>query len=98
MDELDRHGAFSDPGRNPFGGPMTHVAGHEDARNTGFQVKRIPINIPALRAPGFPLEQVLAGNHITLGVSFHDPGQPFGSGNGARIDQQGAGRHQPPLA
>ena len=92
MHQFHGHGAFADPGGDPFGGAMAHVARHEDARHTGFEVEGIAIRAPAARTPVFLLDQMLPGDDVAEFIALHHPGEPIGAGNRAGIDQQGARR------
>ena len=92
MDEFDRHGALADAGGNTLRGPMPDIAGDEDARNTRLEIERIAIRRPTGRAPAFA-HQMLPGNEVSLRIAFDNPGQPIGSGNGARINEQRIGGH-----
>ena len=80
MHQFHGHGPFADAGGDAFGGPMADIAGHENARHTGFKIKRIAIRRPSRRTP--PLaHQMLAGNQVALRIPLDHPGEPFGARN-----------------
>jgi hypothetical protein len=52
---------------------MAHVACHEDARHTGFEVIGIAIDAPAAWTLVFLLDQMLAGEDVAEFIAFDPP-------------------------
>src|SRR5258708_37715472 len=71
---------------------MTDIARYEDARNARFEIERITIYAPSGRALALK-HQVLTRNQIALRIALDHPVEPVRAGNGARVNQQRAGRH-----
>ena len=71
---------------------MPDIAGNKYSWNAGFEIEGIAIRGPPGRAPAIS-QEMLARYHVTLNITFDDPGEPIGAGNGAGVNQQRAGRY-----
>src|ERR1039458_4735085 len=48
MDELHRHGSFTDSGSYTFYGTVAYIADRKDAGDIGLEQERIPVQCPSL--------------------------------------------------
>ena len=81
MHQFHRHGAFANPGGDPFGGAMAHISRHEDPRHADFKVKGIAIYAPTTRTQVFLLDQMLPGYDVAEFIALYHPGMPVGAGS-----------------
>ena len=93
MNEFDRHRAFAHAGGDTFGRAMTDIAGHEDARNAGLQIKRIAVHDPAGRTlPRTALSGRYCGVQTTVRIpSLYPTPLPLPASSVTRADRAEAG-------